>query len=419
MQQEFINEANRLKQKAGQELAEQLTLKFNELLEEGIISSFKGKTNFRHPGYAYPHQYKTNFIIETLDQKLIIINSSNSYRQDRVKQDNYDFQGINDYSEISDRIIASILLFPDEEFGEKSQATSYRNKVKRKYIYSAATHILSLSELLEFLDNHKSAVEIERASEEEQTEVQDKDGSYYGKKGNAFEKEVVRLLSNYTYLRALKSNSDSDVDPLYSMIVSKLASDIGLPFDEIISIEATDTVTKLASGGSAKTDVVVKLKTPEQQHVKTISIKNTTQSRVSCHDYKAEDFIRVLGVENTELENYLNYYQEAGSHKKFEQVLPTGLTTDEFESSLQPYTTKLIEWALKGEHDHLNLIEPKTQISEYILINKNDDFRFSDYDSYIDQIKVESKLVYGTPFNWTHPSKQRGRRIQLKMPIIL
>jgi len=418
MEQYMINEANRLKQQAGQDLDAVLTLKFQELKAQGVIKDFWGKSNFNHTGFTYRNQYKTNYILETLDEKIIIINSSNSYRQDRVKQDLYDFQGIMGHAKISDRIIASILLYPDEQLTSNTALLLYRRNVQNKIAYSPATHILGFSELIHFLENHKISVELEKAREEEEGTTVVKDGSYYGVRGNTFEKEVVRILNDYEQLRFLKVNI-SFVDNLYKQIITTLASDCGCCIQDIISVEATNTVKKLAGGGNAKTDVIIKINTVKGVVVQTISIKNTIHSRVSCHDYKADDFIRVLNISDTKLANYFHYYQEFGSHKNFVNGLPSGYTADEFKILLEPHQRIFMEWVLMGAHDSYNLIEPESQISNYLLINKSGVTRFIDFQSYIRELFDNSHFVYGVPLSWTYPSKQCGSRIQLKLPILV
>lgn len=415
MEQYIVNEANRLKNQAGKELNDWLTLKFSELVEQGVLKNFKGKTNYQHTGFSYEYQYKTNFVLETLDDKFVIINTSNSFR-DRYKQDLYDFQGIMQHANISKDIIAAVLLYPDEEFSGNKSLNKYRSNVINKIAYCPATHILSFCELLEFLDNHRVDVELDLEDVEEVPFIIN--GSYAGVKGNEFEKEVVDILCKHENLMLLKSKSNK-VCGIYESIISKLAIDNGFDIRDVISVEATNTVKKLASGGNAKTDVIVKINTVSGFLIETISIKNTTKNAVSCHDYKAEDFIRVLDANDSKLAKYFELYQHHGSNKKFEDGLPVGYSVEEFESFIKDKYEILMSWVLTGQYDERNLIEPHTQISNYLLINKSGTTRFIDYKSYIKEIHEHSKLTYGIPLGWTYPSKQRGSRIQLKLPIIV
>ena len=87
---------------------------------------------------------------------------------------------------------------------------------------------------------------------------------------------------------------------------------------------------------------------------------------------------------------------------------------------LDPYKLKLIEWALTGKHDLFNLIDINTQVSNYIFINKDDNYKFVTYNSYIQElINNQPKKSYGIPLSWTYPSKQLGKRIQFKLPIMI
>lgn len=421
MIEDAATEANRLKQLAGIELKTFLTDKFSSLMKDNIISDFKVDQNFNHKGFTYNKQYLANFIIETLDNKFIVINSSNSYRHDRMKLQSYDLEGVTNNAFISDKIIASILLFPDKEL-DNQPLISFRNKVDSKDAYSPASHILVISELVLFLKNHRDFVEEEKSREEIEEQQPDeviKDGSYYGLRGNAFEKEVIAELNNLDFLQQLSSLGESD-SQIVNAIIHKICNDNSISVNELVSISATNTVLKLKSGGNAKTDIVVTLQTFTMKIIETISVKNTTQNRVSCHDYKSDDFIRVLNVRDSGLADYLNIYQLSGSHDSFIRNLPSSSSLENFIELLNPYSRVLLEWALTGKHDHQNLIDPDKQVSNYLLINKSGNIKFIDFPSYICELYDSNvKLVYGLPLSWTYPSKQRGARIQLKVPILL
>lgn len=428
---EIISEANRLKQEAGKDLSDQLALKFEELKSEGIIKRFEKGVNFPHSNYQYQKQYLANFLIETLDDQYIVINSSTSFRNDRFKTQSYDLEGIKKHSTISEQIIASIMLYPDDQESNKTFNT-FKRLLQNKKAYTPATHTLLLSEFIDFLENHKAEIEEEKLKEQEETRLQDfkvaediakynpvELGSYYGLKGNAFEKEIInklndaQLLENY---KLFKSTSDE----VFNSALHTLIADYRISPSDIINIKASNTITKLKNGGNAKTDIVVELTTQEKTITTTISIKNTTQNRVSCHDYRATDFIRVLDPQNIRLAYYLNLFQKSGSDKDFIKNLENNDSIEEFEEVLAPYKSKLIEWALTGAHDAENLIEPKLQISQYLLINKNGTIKMVKFESYIAELNTNiTNLKYGLPLSWTYPSKNRGKRIQLKLPILI
>lgn len=412
-------DSNRSKQKSGQKLKELLNSKFAELKKEGVILNFLSEVNFSHKKFSYKKQYLANFIIETLDNKFIIIDASNSFRHDRLKQQFYNITGVIENSDMSENIIASIILYPDKEVTANGFKAN-RERIANKEAHSSASHIFLLSEFLLFLENHKISVQL---AEEEEREAQKidtavvKDGSYFGKRGNQFEKEIVALLNRSELLSEFIKQSRSS-NNTFNSIINKICIADKIDKKSIIKIKATNTVLKLASGGNAKTDIILKIHTLEDEYIETISVKNTTQSKVSCHDYTYRDFVRVLNCENSMLETYLSLFQQHGSHKALEENLPAGASLEEFTDLLSDEARKLTEWALTGAHDNLNIINSETQISKYILISKNNKISFNDMNSYIDMIFATTKLSYGVPFSWTYPSKNRGKRIQLKMPVL-
>ena len=270
---DYINsESNRLKQLAGKELEKFLEAKFEELLNDGILADFEKNRNFNHRGYQYEKQYLANFILKTLDDKYIVINSSNSFRQDRVKTQNYDVAGIQQNAAISDQVIASILLYPDAELRNTSFIL-FRNNIENKVAFSPATHVLIFSELLEFLENHEIDVQVEKELISEEKDVsfimeayasyspiKGLSGSEYGKAGNKYEKHIVALLNEKDSLIKFKQNHFNLEKSLYNLIIGSLLNWHLIEPSNVIEIIASDNIKKLKNGGNAKTDVTIKIR---------------------------------------------------------------------------------------------------------------------------------------------------------------
>ena len=416
----FMNvqtESNRLKQLAGSDLKNELKASFDDLIVKKMILSYQTDENFKHQGYEYPNQYLINFVLKTLDNKYILIRSTTSFRLDRYKQSAYDIGGVLKNSEISSDVVASIILVPDSELGSTS-FINFRNNIQKGVTFSPASHLMVISEFYTFLENLKASVESEVDESESfiVSVVPVKDGSYYGKAGNAQEKEVVNILNDKGFLLEYKAGTCKN--KIFNSVMDQLCRE-SLIKGDIFLISATDTVKKLRSGGNAKTDVIITIETINGQIIETISVKNSSANVVSCHDYKAEDFIRVLNVKDTKLEDYLALYQEYPTYSDFEKNMPENYSLDDFEKLFKPYKDKLTEWALTGQHDLENLIDSVRQVSRYLLIITENEVFCSDFPSYINKIYTQKKLTFGMPFAWTYPSKQRGKRIQLKMPIII
>lgn len=416
----------------------------SELLKAGIIKDYKTEVNFSHRDYTYESQFLVNFLITTNDDKYIIIRSSTSFRQDRIKIPFYDFDGVVNHSTFSKNIIAAICVYADSEKGNTS-FENIRKKIKTKEYYCPATHLLTISEFITFLEEYKydilNEIDVEEDIEqqyieedvEEDVEEQNIDklqhavvkmssdqGSFFGKKGNSYEVELVRLLADYNNLNQLKHDL-LEKNHIFKLIIGTILSDRKIPVEDVIKIEATNTVPLLLSGGNAKTDIILTIETIDNKLIReTISIKNTTKDRVSCHDYSSKDFIRVLNCATTRLADYLNLFQEMPAIKSFSELLVNGLTKEEFTKLLSEKKVIFLRWVLTGEYDTDNLTFPELQVSRYLLLNKNDEVAFYSMNDYISIIVASrTKKTFGMPFGWTYPSKQRGKRIQLKVPVIM
>jgi len=409
-----VSKSNQLKSAAGALLKEVISKKLNSLKASKVIRGYEKERNFKHKDFKYEKQFLANFIIETYDENYIIVRSSNSFRVDRVKTGFYDLEGIIKNSELSEKIIASIYLVPDSE-STNTGFLSTRKKISDKTFYSPASHLITMSEFIKFLEEYQSNILIEREATEE---LKKEKGSFYGKRGNKFEKEIVGLLSDFANLRKLKLKKLAK-DSLFNIVISKILSEKNILLEDIISISATNSIPLLASGGNPKTDIALKIMISSGDDIEeTISIKNTNLNQVSCHDYRVKDFIRVLNCEKTRLAKYLKLFQKNPSYKALQEKLPDDFSINEFTELLKNKKDIFTEWVLKGEHDDDNLVSPKIQISNFLLISKRGKISFYSMREYILILNGSKKGKLGVPFSWTYPSKQRGKRIQLKLPII-
>jgi len=421
------NVDNQNKVNAGLKNSKIIEIQLEQLKSEGVIKDYKIDINFGHKEFKYKKQFLANFLIETIDDKFIVIRRSTSFRHDRAKIGFYDFDGILNHSSFSKEIIATIYLVPDLEL-ENNDFVNAREKIKSKDYYSPATHLLTLSEFISFLEEYKyDVLQKENEYEEEDEKLKQitlqmspiEKGSFFGKKGNSYELELVELFSNYKNLVDLKNNS-KDLNPVFKLVINKILSDNSILPQDVIKIESTNTVPLLFNGGNPKTDIILTIDTLQSNTLReTISIKSTTKDRVSCHDYSSKDFIRVLNC-NERLGNYLNLFQQEPALKSFNQFLTDDFSEQEFTKLLNEKRDVFFKWVLTGESDNLNLTVPELQISRYLLLNKNDEVAFYSMEDYISVItSSKTKKTFGTPFGWTYPSKQRGKRIQLKVPVIM
>lgn len=430
--------SNAQKVKAGIDTKEAVKKLLTSLNQQQLIINYEEDVNHSHKSFGYAFQFRSDFIVKTIDEKFILIRTSTSYRSDRAKIPFYDFLGIQQFSSFSGDIVASILLFPDSE-ATKSTFLSTRKKVEDGTFFSPATHWLTFSELEEFFSNYCSEVEEELASQEENyapikepnndypisfanelSFIKEKTGSYYGRSGNKFEGFLVRELNDEENLSHYASGKKRCLE--YEVVLNAAVEYLSIKKDQIQLLEATDTITKLKNGGSPKTDIHLKIFTePKTFHTANISVKNTTSSRVSCHDYQAKDFARVIAPQDSDFLTVVETFQEAGSWKQYDSLLiEKGLKLDT-DRILKKYMRKLVEWAITGKHDAAHLLDEEVQIANFLLTRnaENGACKMQSSESYISEQSKNISHGRGAPFSWTYPSKRRGQRIQLKMPISL
>lgn len=425
------SESNRNKKQAGDKQQKLISDKISKLKKDGIILDFEEDVNFKHTNYEYKNQYQANFVIKTLDNKYIIVRSTNSFKSDRVKTGFFDLEGIQKHAEFRKDIIASVYLVSDNQSPNDKKQFIAKQKLYKEKVYYSPGHLFFFHEFEDFLEEYKNSVcaKLEEVEEDSETynlaekNISEK-GSYYGKRGNDYEKEIVDIINNPENLKNYISKS-IDIKHPFNIIITKILSDLNIKESTIISISATNTVPLLKSGGNPKTDIIIGITTPTNSYYKTISVKfpNSKSSVITCHDYAAKDYIRVLNCEHDRLKDYLIEFQKNPSYKDFEKSIEKNnkLNLTDFITKLESIRLKFMEWVLTGKHDEENLIEPEKQISEYLLIRKGSSLHFFGMKEYMNLLLKEKgpALHYSVPFGWTYPSKQRGKRIQLKLPILV
>ena len=244
------------------------------------------------------------------------------------------------------------------------------------------------------------------------------EGSAVGKRGNKFEKDLVRILNEKENLESYKK--EALTNDIYKLILNKIILKNNIKPKEISKIDASDVIPKLNSGGNAKTDIFIKLYKNDREYIETLSVKNSSKALVSCHQYTYKDFGRVLDIENKKLLKYFELFQQNPSYKAFEKSLPSGYSVKEFTDFLTPLRKRFCEWVLRGMHDDVNLNASDIQISNFFFYKKVNKFECFDYDLYINKLlySPDIRKHYSVPFSWTYPSKRRGMSIQLKVPLI-
>ena len=364
------------------------------------IKQFIENYRIGKPDYKNQSQFLAPFMVEFSNGEKWILYTTTSMRTDRIKSHQWDVMNI---KSIDKAITRAFLIYPDSlEDKEKNEFIRQSEKYKDKIEFTVIDNILSQMEIFNLIEEH---------SLKDNTTGKKKDTQ-----GKNFEKRVAATLNVQSNLIKWKSNNPIIVGLYYDMFLD-IVNCFHLNPENVETISATSdksVIGLLPSGGNPKTDVLVTVTYTDTSCDKfTISCKRTSSDAVGIHQFKADAFANVLDVNNKELRRLLNDFQTAGTVKALGKEKSDLLT-----EALQPYRNKLALWVLGGINGEGN---PEIQWANYILVYNNKTDSFSIYniiDYYNHLINSNVEGTFGTVFNWTYQSKQRGKYIKLKCRII-
>ena len=372
--------------------------------ELGYIIDIKENYSKGKEGYTDTKQFKAHYLIKFDDGTEWILFTTTSIR-DRVKQQYWDATNLMD---INSNIKRAYLIYPDSiDDGEKEIAEKKNLKITTNGEYSPLNGIISQDKIFNLIEEYALR---------NKTPSQIRDI-----KGNNFERRIAAILSNPYNLEKWKSN-DETLEGMHYDVFEMIVSCMNLDASTIIQIDATADkreIGLLPSGGSPKTDVLVKIQCLDSNEIiQTISCKRTSADRVSVHQYSADTFATVLDETNDNLKRLLRIFQEKGAvrdrqgNRYMSEEDETALI-----SLLAPLNAKLTEWVVGGIHGAGNAL---IQWARYIVVYDNNDASTTmhsteDYCTLL--IENEKDGNFGTPFKWTYQG-ERGTNIQLKCKII-
>lgn len=419
------------------------------LRRDGDLSIVVKKYRAGDPNAKNVDQFYAPFMIQFNNGSRWIVFSTTSCRTDRIKGQQWDADNL---KRLDLSIEKAILTYPDE-----IDHTNKRAFIKQKEKYDKGFEISRLDDVIpnetlikqikqrsqdifyerEYGERENDTTQIMQEFEDEnatsskitssifqsvgfannQLALSDStaSGRAYDFNGKAFEVDVASLLSDSKYLHLIKSGADKTNDRKLACFISMIRTFAINPLD-IVSIEATaqkEDIGLLPSGGQPKTDVWAKvfLAGGERRDV-TISCKRTTKSSVSVHQYTADAFADVLAPDNNSLRTLLNLFQFCANAKN----MPKG-NKIALEEQLRSYLPQLCRWVLGGYGGE---ISSPIQYADYLVVYRPNDNYFGVHtiDEYTEKLLQRSPMAFGTPFGWTYASGQRGKSIQLKLPII-
>ena len=392
--------SNRDKSKHGRDAQYSLDTILKRSKDENYVAEFVTPYRAGREGFSNDKQFYAPFIVYFDDGSQWALFTTTSMRTDRIKGQQWDAANL---KSINPQITKVFLVYPDSvSEKDRSEFIRQNEKYRNQEEFSAIDAIVSQDEI-------SNLIEMQSIKGKSSGQIKDR-------QGNSFEKRVADLLSYQRNLEKWISN-DRTIEGMHYDTYKLILDCFQLESSMVYSIHATsdkNSIGRLPSGGSPKTDVLVSVATYDNHVIRyTISCKRSSSSSVSVHQYTADKFADVLDAEDTNLRSLLGKFQEAGNLRDFGESNCIAL-----ESALSPHIRNLTLWVLGG---HGGEGDPETQNANFILTYDNNDNTSSIHtvEEYADMLmQSNTSGHFGTPFSWTYPSGRKGKDIQLKCKII-
>ena len=366
------------------------------LQEKQYIASFVPEYRDGYKGFDRK-QFYYQYLIQFTNDDCWILHSTTSIRSDRMNIQQWNAEHL---KRLNGYIKKAYVVYPNG-LSEKEQknADNYQQKLLNSKQYSAVDGVVSQSELYSLVENKA-------------LDLMGNKGSALAKRGNNFELWLTEIMNSSENFQKWKTDDTIRTGFFYD-IFEKMLEQIDLVKSQVVSVNATNDIPKLPSGGKAKTDLLLTVDTYDGELVFTYSCKKSSSDWVSVHEYNAAQFVDVLNISDGELENALNDFQSKGSIEKMDPN-----AREVISKRLHYYNTSLNEWVLGGVG---GAGDPETQWARKIITydDRNSNITIEDIEDYIIKAtKDGAPGNFGTMFRWTYPSGGLGKRIQLKMKVI-
>ncbi len=341
-------------------------------------------------------QFFYQFLIEFANHDCWIVHSTTSIRSDRMNIQQWNAEHL---KRLNGYIKKAYVVYPnglsDKEF---KNAKNYQDKIEDGKQYTAVDGVVSQSEMYSIVERYA-------------LELLGNKGKALAKRGNNFESWVTEILNSTENFLKWKNDDSIKTGYVYD-IYMRLVENMALKKKDVVSINATNDIPKLPTGGKAKTDILVTVDTFDSEYTFTYSCKKSGGDWVSAHEYTADQFVETLGIEEPELADALIDFQTVGSIEK--------LSPPSFEAlsrRLSAYNERLNKWVLGGIGGQG---DPNTQWAHNIITynDNTSNFKIESIQDYVESLVGKGMTGnFGTLFRWTYPSGGLGKRIQLKMKV--
>lgn len=237
-------------------------------------------------------------------------------------------------------------------------------------------------------------------------------GSKLAKRGFEFEKQLIAAYVQLNRRPAEFVNICRDMDELVLKEFKKKS---------IKSIEENKKIFKTPSGGLPKADISFNyVFDDDTTGTYSFSLKTTSAKRVSVHQGTVQQFLKALNLpEDNEdyqiLKKGLEQFNIDGSWKGIKQW--DKKEQDKFKSKLDSVLDNIARYVMSTGNggtaaDAIILFNPDPIAPKYTVMSDRE---------YLAKCKEMSASMKGMGgiFSYTYPHKQKGKQIQLKIPVIL
>lgn len=367
-----------------------------DLKKENLISKVIKEYRIGDPEYKNKKQfyvpYMITFNIDHNEQWALY--STSCFRSDRVKGHQWDIYNI---KRLNEKVTKCFLVYPDDvKEKDRKNFDDFNHNILDNYNYSIINSALSQKELVQriretaYLDKSKGK----------------KDSDF----GSLFEIQITNILNNSSNFNKWKYNNSVEVGYHYRSFLD-IIDKLNISKNKVKKLKAENVRSVKKGGGKPKADIILYITFENGETKKVVfSLKFSNANRVSVHEYTANKFADVLNKDDLYLRKLLNDFQNEGGLKALGKE-----KSKELEKVLNPYREKLALWALGGYNDP----DIENPIDYLIIGNKdNQEINIETIPEYYNKVKSMKKGHFGTIFSWTYPSGGKGKRIQLKAPII-
>lgn len=389
-----------------------------------MINDLANDTNFNisvTEDYAqgYPDmekQFKMDYcvVFHNFDDTEWLIKSTSSIRTDRLYGTEFFAQNIRILDTEENKVDKIYVVVPDSlSDSEVKKIRGYSKKITSGTYKSFLTDVITINELRDLII-HKCMSEVSQ-------------GTRSNIIGKDTEKRVVQLLNDkgnwqlWNDFEHTKHKVKADTFQWFRVILTGIGAESSIGYDEskdpIIEIKATDDIPKLEGGGYPKTDVSFTITTQYRKNeTYNISIKRTDKKQVTVHEGDISEICDALQLNaDSQLGKALLAFQKYGSTMKLQES-GNAVHVDVLHKELSKYNHKLVEYAIFGAHS-ARITHP-AQVANCILYFDSTPSKecFWLRDDYITHYLANfvTRGNFGTPFQWTYPSKKLGKSIQLK-----